>query len=97
MRLVGEQAEAQAGEPGPAVDQERPERQERGGEEAVLAVGQVAEHQRMGERDPGRVAPAAAKRIAPAKTASDRAVQSQKAGCGSRLAKAAAGIRKTGG
>jgi hypothetical protein len=49
LRLVGKQAEQQPGDDRPAVEQRERAAEERGGEQAVLAMAEIDEHRREGE------------------------------------------------
>ena len=58
LRFVGEQADQYAGEPGPAIEPLQRAAEQRGGQKSVLAVADVDEHGREGERDQQRFADA---------------------------------------
>ena len=51
LRLVGEQAEQDAGEPRPPIELSKRAAEQRGGEEAVMAVAEIDEHGGEGERE----------------------------------------------
>ena len=57
LRLVGEQADQHAGEPGPAIQQMQGAAKQGGGEKSILAVADVDEYRGEGQRDQRRLGP----------------------------------------
>ena len=51
LRLVGQEAEQDAGDERPAVELDKRAAEQRGGEKAVLAVADIDQHRREGERE----------------------------------------------
>jgi len=73
LRLVGEQADQHAGEPGPAVQQMQGAAEQRCGEKSILAVTDVDEHRGEGQCDQ--------RRLRPRKDRAQRRQIGRKAGC----------------
>jgi hypothetical protein len=57
LRLVGENADQEAREPGSAIEQVQCAAEQRRGEESILAVADIDEHRREGRRDQQRLTP----------------------------------------